>query len=101
MAALPRRRGRANGNTSPRWYPGYVSAVIADQVLERCDDCGQTFLRAKGRRKHRCFDCARRRMTRAAIESKAREGGTYETIVRKQLAHWTAEARRLGLTPDG
>lgn len=66
-------------------------------VLEDCEDCGESFQRWKGERRHRCPECAAVRAVKAQDSMAGRTGEVYERAVRGQLAHWTAEAQRLGL----
>ena len=66
-------------------------------VLEQCETCPSTFWRWKGRRRHWCPNCAAGRMVAGADAISSRSGEAYDRNVRAQLAHWNAEAQRLGL----
>lgn len=69
-------------------------------TLEVCEDCGDTFPRRKGRRRHRCPDCAAARMVVNCDATRARAGEAYERIVLAQLNYWLAEAIRLDLLKE-
>ena len=72
----------------------------ADQatlVCRSCSDCGYEFAARKDDKRRSCPHCSAWRGVEAREQLRAREGPYYERAVRKQLKHWTAEAKRLGL----
>ena len=63
-----------------------------------CVDCGRPFQRESGDDRRYCADCGTWRTLDAAQQMRLKQGPVYEKAVRGQLARWTAEAQRLGLT---
>lgn len=78
--------------TPARREPGWREAT--------CPGCGHVYIYASGKKKPDCPDCAAGRLVSIAEQLRAKAGPAYEKYVRRQLAHWLAEADRLGVSPD-
>lgn len=66
-------------------------------VVEVCEECGHDFYRAPGRRLLRCSECKKKAVLNSMDQLHKREGPIYEKAVRKSLAHWRSEAKRLNI----
>lgn len=64
-----------------------------------CEVCGCEYERTSTGRPHRCLACGIGAITTVAGQMRDGAGPFYERTVVKQLAHWTAEAVRLGIIP--
>ena len=69
----------------------------AEAALVECLECGKRFVKAKGKRHTICPTCSRQRQIDAGQQLKDHEGPFYEKMVARNVAHWTKEARRLGI----
>lgn len=77
------------------------SAESGRLMVERCETCGEEFVRAKGRRRHYCPECRISRSVSAQRDAMNRHGPMWEKLVLGQLRRWTEEAEKLGLTLEG